>query len=304
MGCDFMLLKSCKEEDLESWEFEDEKSYAYHNPDRYQAEIKYDGERIKAIKKDGELYLVNRKLPRNKSPFYLEVAEQLQKIEGDFVIDGEMISEDDVFNKLQRRALTTNPQKQKELRAEIPVRYMVFDILSQDNKDLRAEPLSVRKERLAEVLSNCGNRIVMVSCDNIEQVYQKAKKENREGIIIKDLESNYTYTRSSNWLKCKFFKRIELTIQKYTTNPAGIRVEDKDGNVVQISGQQHEEVKEILDKGKSCDVVVQYLEKTEKGRLRNPSFVKLITQEEVVKELKEEKLWFDSLEEQYGGIEK
>ena len=100
-------------------------------------------------------------------------------------------------------------------------------------------------------------------------------KEDREGIIVKDMESKYEERRSHSWLKCKFFKKITLTLKKYERNNAGIRCEDNDGNVVQVSGLQHQKVREQIDNEGECKVKVQYLEMTQKGRLRNPSYVGL-----------------------------
>lgn len=286
----FMLLKSMKEEDLNNYNFKDNKAYNYLG-DTHKAEIKYDGERIQAIKKDKEVILLNRR-GNNKTPNYLEVVEELKKIKGNFVIDGEMISRQDDFKKLQRRALTQNPEKQKELRQDIPVRYMVFDILWNDFKDLRNEPLTKRKKELSNILGNFvfSEFIEMVIPQDIMKVYNQAKVENREGIVIKELNSSYEEKRSNNWNKVKFFKTTDLLLQKYTLNPAGIRAEDSFGNVVQISGEQHKPIKEKLDNGESVEAVIQYLELTDKGRLRNPSFVRAKTHKEVMNELKEEKL--------------
>ena len=302
MTIEFQLLHSLKEKELENFDFKDERNWNYLDPNRFQAEVKYDGERIKAIKKNGEVILVNRR-GRNKTKFYLEVVQELAKISGDFVLDGEMISDDDNFNQLQRRALTQDPYKQDKLRQEIPVKYMIFDILERDNKDLKNEMLKDRKieiSKLGILGEHRADKLTYCRCVNLADInntYSYAKSEDKEGIIIKDLESRYEYKRSKSWLKCKFFKTTELHLQNYTINNSGIRAVDSNNNVVQIAGQQHKEVKERLDQNKECCVVVQYLELTKKGRLRNPSFVKLKTREETIQELKDEKLYMDSLSE-------
>ena len=108
-------------------------------------------------------------------------------------------------------------------------------------------------------------------------MYEKAKKENREGIIIKRIGnySNYENRRSNNWLKCKFFLTIQLEVIKYEENPKGIRVEDKDGNALQIS-KDFEKVKELIDKNGKAIINIQYLEKTAENRFRFPSFRGLV----------------------------
>jgi len=243
--------------------------------DNWKAQIKWDGERIMAIKKDGGILLMNRR-GRIKNSFYLEIAEELNKIDGEFILDGEIISLDDDFNKLQRRALTSNPSKQEQVRKEIPVKYMVFDII-QIETDIF--PSLALKDRAVVLKSffNCNTNlknIELVEYGEIKEMLTKAEVENREGIIIKNMESSYEQKRSKNWLKLKFFKNTELTLTTYTENNAGIRAEDKDLNVVQISGEQHKEVKKEIDEVGYCEVTIQYLEQSETTkRFRFPSFI-------------------------------
>jgi len=267
---DFMLCGKISQEDYKD---------TYFNA-CWKANIKYDGERIIAIKKDGEVFLVNRR-GNIKNSNYAEVVESLNAFEEDFIIDGEVITFDDNFNKLQRRALTKNPIKQKQLRNEIPVIYMAFDILNIDDEDLRNKSLSYRSEILKDLIKNKTASIGFAEYEDINQCLCYAKNVNHntpnaiEGIIIKNMESKYENKRSNNWLKLKFFKNTDLKLISYTTNPAGIRCEDKIQNAVQISGEQHKEVKNQIDNIGYCDVTIQYLEQGKTGRYRFPSFVKL-----------------------------
>ena len=232
----------------------------------WKANIKFDGERIIAVKKDGEVFLVNRR-GNLKNKNYLEVVESLNAFEGDFILDGEVITYDDKFNLLQKRALTKNPLKQIELRKEVPVVYMVFDILNCKGKDLREMPLRKRLYYLD------GFDIEKAEYREINECLLSAEEENREGIIIKNMLSPYLSKRSGFWLKLKFFKNANLKIISYTENPAGIRCEDKELNAVQVSGQQHKEVKNLIDTKGYCDIIIQYLEQGKTGRYRFPSFV-------------------------------
>ena len=221
--------------------------------------------------KSGKVTLVNRR-GNNKTDNFPEVVRELEEyarkfcVIDSFILDGEVISEDDDFNKLLKRSLTKDKVKRKLLEKEIPVRYMVFDILESDGINLMNKPL---KERLLWIPNIKGK----VEYGDIKEVYEQAIKEDREGVIIKDMKSPYENgKRSFNWLKCKFFKEMVLEVNTYTENNAGIRVEDSEGNVVQVSGTQHKEVKDKIDTNGKLKIEVQYLEKTAKGRLRNPSF--------------------------------
>lgn len=238
----------------------------------WRANLKYDGERILAIKKDNEIFLINRR-GKIKNAFYSEIVEDLNALNYDFIVDGEVITADNKFWNLQRRALTQNKEKQKELKKELPVYYMIFDVLSFNGIGLKQMPL---KERI-KYFSNFGFMLYVNFVDfmEINECLEFAEKNNYEGIIIKNMDSTYESKRSDNWLKLKFFKNTELKLISYTTNDVGIRCEDIYKNAIQIAGEKHKEVKNQIDKNGFCDVIIQYLEKGESGRYRFPSFVKI-----------------------------
>jgi len=246
--------------------------------DRHQANIKYDGERILAIKRDGEVFLQNRR-GRIKNSFYAEVVETLKLIDGNFIIDGEVISLDDNFNTLQRRALTSKPSKQEQVRKEVPVKYMVFDILEYENVNIEDKKLSERVEVLKEFFNFVFKResIEMVIYEtDIKSLLELAEANNKEGIVVKDMDKPYERRRSRGWEKLKFFKQTDLKLIGYWINNAGIRCDDDKGNVVQISGHQHHEVKNKIDSEGYCEITIQYLEQSETTkRYRFPSYVGL-----------------------------
>lgn len=264
--------------------------------DGYKANIKYDGERIKAIKKDGEVFLMNRR-GNIKNKNYSEVVEELESYDFDFVIDGEVISIDDDFNKLQKRALTKNPNKQTELRNSIPVKYMVFDILEIEGNALSHKPLKERLKYSGLIEDGSSITIELAEYKPVNEMLQRAKTEAREGIVIKDMNGIYESKRSKNWLKCKFFKETTIELISYTQNSAGIRCEDIKQNAVQISGRQHLAVKELLDKGLNVEVEIQYLEVTKDGRFRFPSYRGIKLLRETKEELREDKYHYDGFME-------
>jgi hypothetical protein len=118
--------------------------------------------------------------------------------------------------------------------------------------------------------------VEMAEYNSIKVMLEKAHKEDREGIIVKNLNSPYEHKRSKGWLKCKFFLETTIKICRYTENPKGIRAEDNMGNAVQIAGHQSIEVKQLLDTQKEVEINIQYLEKTVEGRFRFPSFRGLV----------------------------
>jgi ATP-dependent DNA ligase len=238
---------------------------------RFKANTKYDGERVIAVKKGEDILLINRRgnIINNK---FSEVVRALKNLDKNFIIDGEIISIDGNFNKLQRRALTKDAGKIKKLEAEIPVKYMIFDILSINDKSIMQETLRTRLNYLKELFLNPTESLELVEYGEINVLLQKAKDKNLEGIVIKDMEGVYENKRSKNWYKHKLFKEITITITGFTDNPAGIRATANDGTALQIAGHHSDEVKAVMkDKGYAT-IIVQYLEKTKEDKLRFPSF--------------------------------
>jgi ATP-dependent DNA ligase len=247
----------------------------------WKAEFKYDGERVMLVKKGSEIVFFNRR--GNIITFkFREVVEALKLVQGDFMIDSEVINIDNTicgnFNLLSRRALTKNPEKIKQLESEIPVMAKAFDILALNGKSLVNEPLYKRKQALRELLKdNISEHLEMVEYDDINNTLARVIEGSGEGIIIKNINSPYESRRSKNCLKHKLFRETTITITGFTENPSGIRATDKDEYIaVQISGLQSEEVKQkIISEGRA-DINIQYLTKSEEGKYRFPSFRGLV----------------------------
>ena len=235
----------------------------------YLANIKYDGERVMSFIKDGEVIMVNRR-GKVVNFHFQEIEKELKQL-SNCVIDGEIISHDNVFEKLQSRALTKDKFKQESLMKTIPCNYMIFDIIEYGKDKLMFFSL---KERLT-FLNKIGLReelshLKLCEYKPIDEMLKLA--EGCEGIIIKDMKARYEPRRSKSWLKLKFFQETQITITHYTLNNAGIRAEDNEGNAIQISGQQSYPIKQKLDAGQQVEVYVQYLTKGKEGRMRFPSF--------------------------------
>ena len=237
----------------------------------YLANIKYDGCRVMSFIKNGEVVMLNR---RGKIVnFHFKEIENELKTLPTCILDGEIISYDNQFEKLQRRALTTDKFKQEQLTKEIPCYYMVFDILSNGEAFLQKLTLKKRIEELKLLFSPLSfSYLKLCEYNSIDEMLKQAREMKGEGIIIKDMNGIYETRRSKSWLKLKFFQEQQITITKYTLNNAGIRAEDNEGNVVQISGRQSYPIKQKLDKGEQVEIFVQYLTKSEEGRMRFISY--------------------------------
>jgi ATP-dependent RNA circularization protein (DNA/RNA ligase family) len=156
---------------------------------------------------------------------------------------------------------------------------MIFDVLSYDNKDIRNTPFSNRITFLDKIFQGKqDNEIVKQSMrGNVKEMIERAKREDREGIIVKDLTAYYeSGKRRDSWRKCKRWLETTIKVKKFEDNPSGIRVESDEGISCQIAGEQHREVKKQIESIGYAEIYVQYLEKTEDGMLRFPSYRGLV----------------------------
>ncbi|MCF7769440.1 MAG: DNA ligase D [Achromobacter pulmonis] len=104
--------------------------------------------------------------------------------------------------------------------------FYVFDLPYVTGRDLRGEPLRVRRAVLARVMAAAGGDPLRFS-DAFDaapaDLLASACKMGLEGIIAKRLSSPYVARRSDSWLKLKCARRQEFVVVGYT-DPKGTRV--------------------------------------------------------------------------------
>lgn len=187
-------------------------------------ERKLDGERCLAFGEGRQIRLLTRNR-KSANAAYPELVEALAAQPADgFVVDGEVVSFDGTetsFARLQQRIHVGHPSP--ELRARIPVYFYLFDIMYSDGTDLRARPLSERKEVLRRQLSfRDPLRFTEHRDTDGERYFVQACRDGWEGLIAKRLAAPYQAGRSRDWLKFKCQAGQELVIGGYT-DPRGSR---------------------------------------------------------------------------------
>jgi len=161
-------------------------------------EEKVDGWRMVATKAGGTVRLVSRN-GRDLTGRFPELVKALSGLKPRaFILDGEVAVYDRAFiSRFEwlRRRPTDEP-------ATLPV-YMVFDLLELDGRDLRTEPLRVRR-RLERLLRSNGMVFAVrrLAMDGLK-AWQEAVARGFEGLVAKDPESPYVGGRTLRWLKVK-----------------------------------------------------------------------------------------------------
>lgn len=241
----------------------------------YIGNQKFDGERCIMIKTNDKLIMLSRggNIITYKFP---DITENIS-CEDNFIIDGEIISLNGDFSNLLTRALTQNRTKIKELVNKIPVKFMVFDILSLNDKVLMNEPLRNRVEELKGFMDKNfseNDKLEMCKYGDINELWNEVIENDDEGIIIKDLNASYEANkRSKGWLKYKNFKETTITITSFSENPKGIRGETDEGVKVQIAGSNSQEVLNEFENKGYATINIQYLSQSKSnGKFRFPSY--------------------------------
>ncbi len=134
------------------------------------------------------------------------------------VLDGEIIAADEKgtpsFPLLQRRMLLEGEKRITRLAGEIPVSYVLFDLLYLDDRDTTALPWSERREELESLnLRSPHWSISPAKVDAANEMLDVAREQRLEGLIFKRVDSPYEAgRRTKTWLKWKIVTRQEFVI--------------------------------------------------------------------------------------------
>jgi len=176
-------------------------------------EEKYDGYRILAYKEGARVRLFSRN-DKDRTDSFRDVAAAIALLpDRTLLLDGEVVVFDrkgvSRFQLLQRGGESA---------------FAVFDCLFRNGRDLRGEPLAVRREEAAAALRGAPERLFLSRrlAANGLAAYRDAKRRGFEGLVAKDLSSRYEGRRSAKWLKVKVHQEEELVIAGYTP-PKGSR---------------------------------------------------------------------------------
>jgi DNA ligase-1 len=177
---------------------------------RVWLEDKYDGVRCQLHKVGARAALYSRDL-REITDTFFEITDAARQLPGDLILDGEILAMrgEQVlpFAELQKRL--GRRQGDLFLGGEIPVRYIVFDLLWRNGRSFLDEPLRVRRqtiESLAPLPSAFGLAQITQarSAEEVEHGFRAARARDNEGLMIKDPESAYSPGRRGlAWLKLK-----------------------------------------------------------------------------------------------------
>ena len=163
-------------------------------------EIKLDGFRLEAVKKNDKVTLYSRRGNVLNEKFHY-VATALSALANDTILDGEIVALDD--NNRSDFGLLQNFRS-----AETKIHYYVFDILVYRGKDVSQQPLAKRREILEKALTlNDHISTSPAEMGSSKKILSFVRQHGLEGVVAKRLDGVYEPgRRSGSW--CKY--RINL----------------------------------------------------------------------------------------------
>jgi bifunctional non-homologous end joining protein LigD len=183
-------------------------------------EIKFDGYRIQMRVLDGNVTLKTRK-GFDWTTKYPAIAQTADKLP-DAIIDGEICALDE--NGAPDFAALQAALSEGKTDALV---YFAFDLLFEGDEDLRALPLTDRKERLQGLLSDAGEDARLRFVEHFETggeaVLRSACRLSLEGIVSKRGDAPYISGRPDTWVKSKCRAGHEVVIGGYSTTAGKFR---------------------------------------------------------------------------------
>jgi DNA ligase-1 len=200
-------------------------------------EYKWDGIRAQLVRREGGALLFSRG-EEYLTERFPELSAVAQHLPVGTVLDGEIVVWRDnapgSFADLQTRI--TRKRVPPALIKRHPVRYLAYDMLEDAGRDLRAQPLLERRERLMAVVRNVPaehDRAIDISSELIAESWEaaahlraRAPEMGAEGLMVKRRDSPYHVGRKrAGWIKWKVDPYVFDGVLTYAQKGHGRRSE-------------------------------------------------------------------------------
>ena len=197
----------------------------------WRYEVKYDGFRaILTITENTEVKMTSRN-GKELLPLFPEISEFIEtlNLKGmlPLQLDGELVwlrneAKAD-FSVVQWRGRLRNKTLISESSTHSPCRFIVFDLITLNGKDISKKTLSERKKMLKKVGQNFHWPVdpspheksliqVIKTYDTVNEAMDKVILMDGEGIVAKNINSTWEEKRSTSWIKVKNWRVVPCFI--------------------------------------------------------------------------------------------
>lgn len=187
-------------------------------------QLKWDGVRMLARIDRGNVELYSRRLlPKNSA--YPELVKVLSRLEGPYLLDGEVIVFDTakgrpVFQKVLQRERLRTPAHILRAGTDEPAQFVLFDVLHAEGRDCRDLPYRERHELLLKLFPEKQERLFVTDLfPDSRALWSWVAERGWEGVVSKRLSSPYREGKKhKDWFKKKTALRLDVSIVGYTFN--------------------------------------------------------------------------------------
>ncbi|HEV2123185.1 MAG TPA: ATP-dependent DNA ligase, partial [Chloroflexota bacterium] len=199
---------------------------------RCAVEPKIDGFRCQVHKQGQVVRAFSRNL-EDMSAMFPEIVEAVRRQAGghDLILEGEAVGYDPDTLEFHPFQVTVSRKRKhgiEEMREQLPLKLLAFDVLSLDGTDLTPEPYVERRRTLLDLLgepidftvsgaAGAGSVIQpnevreLETPEEVDAFFATTVERGQEGIVAKRLDSPYQAgARNYNWIKLKRSYRGEL----------------------------------------------------------------------------------------------
>lgn len=200
--------------------FEPVRSDAVPGGDQWIYQVKWDGVRMLAYGDNAQIRLFNRR-KNERTMQYPELLRPTYCAASSFVLDGEIIAlaEDGKpsFHEVMRRDRIRKSDHVARAMAEVPIVYMIFDVVHLNGSRICDEPLAKRIEALQTIITP-GDHVQLVSShEDGHALFAAVQQMGMEGIVCKDLNRTYAIGGKDNrWMKVKNYRDVIAVIGGFT----------------------------------------------------------------------------------------
>jgi bifunctional non-homologous end joining protein LigD len=184
-------------------------------------EFKWDG--VRALVDVGESGVrIASRVGNDVTKGYPEVVAQAATA-GDVLLDGEIVAFVDgrpSFERLQQRMHVRGTGDLNRLVKDVPVTYVVFDVLRRYGVDLTGRPFTERRATLERFVADFPGWTLSPVFDDGPATLEVARAHGLEGVVAKRVDSPYRPgVRNDDWRKLRFEHRGEFAVIGWEAAP-------------------------------------------------------------------------------------
>ncbi len=190
------------------------------------SQIKWDGVRVLTYYDGNEVKLFNRQLNERTAIFPELTAIKSYSTANSVILDGEVIALDKEgkpsFHEVMRRDGIRRVERVNDVRKEVPIYYMIFDVVFYNGEWVNDQPLRERLNLLSQIINPNDLMQLVPSQTDGQNLFEVVRQHDLEGIICKNLNSRYTINgKNDEWKKIKNYKDV-IAVVGGVTYRAGI----------------------------------------------------------------------------------